>query len=245
MNLSAQPDNAGDSKRSRFDFAWLKLIIPIGTIVVVAVICLVIAILTSARRADEMAVKREQQLIQQAIVERGARMLRQVESVATTDRAAQALREKFDPQWVDEHLGHWLENFFDHDLVVIVDSSDRVEYARSRAGGDIASMPLPRALAAIRDFVRGRIDAAPAGALPVIAPPDAGKPSHSAGWIEQVMGKPAIVMAVAIGSEKELVTGNASAPIVLSVSCCKGSARTCNCPACALPRTRVLPPTAM
>ena len=110
MNLSAQADNAGESKRSRFDFAWLKLIIPIGTIVVVAVICLVIAILTSARRADEMAVKREQQLIQQAIVERGARMLRQVESVATTDRAAQALREKFDPQWVDEHLGRWLEN---------------------------------------------------------------------------------------------------------------------------------------
>ena len=114
-------------------------------------ICLVIAILTSARRADEMALKREQQLIQQAIVERGARMLRQVESVATTDRATQAVREKYDPQWVDEHLGRWLENFFDHDLVVIVDGSDRVEYARSRAGGDLASMPLPRALVAIRD----------------------------------------------------------------------------------------------
>lgn len=217
MNLSAQPDNAGDSKRSRFDFAWLKLVIPIGAIVVVAVICLVIAILTSARRADEMALKREQQLIQQAIVERGARMLRQVESVATTDRATQAVREKYDPQWVDEHIGRWLENFFDHDLVVIVDGSDRVEYARSRAGGDIASMPLPRALVAIRNFVRGGSDAAPAGALPVIGAQDAGKPSRSAAWIEQVMGKPAIVMAVAIGSGTELAAGNATAPIVLSV----------------------------
>jgi diguanylate cyclase (GGDEF)-like protein len=217
VNLSAQPDNAGDSKRSRFDFAWLKLVIPIGAIVVVAVICLVIAILTSARRADEMALKREQQLIQQAIVERGARMLRQVESVATTDRATQAVREKYDPQWVDEHIGRWLENFFDHDLVVIVDGSDRVEYARSRAGGDIASMPLPRALVAIRNFVRGGSDAAPAGALPVIGAQDAGKPSRSAAWIEQVMGKPAIVMAVAIGSGTELAAGNATAPIVLSV----------------------------
>jgi diguanylate cyclase len=217
VNLSAQPDDTGDSKQSRFDFAWLKLIIPIGTIVIVAVICLVIAILTSARRADEMALKREQQLFQQLIVERGARMLRQVESVATTDRATQAVREKYDPQWVDEHLGHWLENFFDHDLVVIVDGSDRVEYARSRAGGDMASMPLPRALVAIRDFVRGRSDAAPAGALPVIGAQDAGKPSRSAGWIEQVMGKPAIVMAVAIGSETELAARNAGAPIVLSV----------------------------
>jgi diguanylate cyclase (GGDEF)-like protein len=217
VNLSAQPDNAGDSKRSRFDFAWLKLVIPIGAIVVVAVICLVIAILTSARRADEMALKREQQLIQQAIVERGARMLRQVESVATTDRATQAVREKYDPQWVDEHIGRWLENFFDHDLVVIVEGSDRVEYARSRAGGDIASMPLPRALVAIRNFVRGGSDAAPAGALPVIGAQDAGKPSRSAAWIEQVMGKPAIVMAVAIGSETELAAGNVTAPIVLSV----------------------------
>jgi diguanylate cyclase (GGDEF)-like protein len=217
VNLSAQPDNAGDSKRSRFDFAWLKLVIPIGAIVVVAVICLVIAILTSARRADEMALKREQQLIQQAIVERGARMLRQVESVATTDRATQAVREKYDPQWVDEHIGRWLENFFDHDLVVIVDGSDRVEYARSRAGGDIASMPLPRALVAIRNFVRGGSDAAPAGALPVIGAQEAGKPSRSAAWIEQVMGKPAIVMAVAIGSETELAAGNVTAPIVLSV----------------------------
>jgi len=78
-------------------------------------------------------------------------------------------------------------------------------------------MPLPLALAAIRDFVRGRTDAAPAGALPVVAPQDAGKPSRSAGWIEQVTGKPAIVMAVAIGSEKELAAGNAGAPIVLSV----------------------------
>jgi diguanylate cyclase (GGDEF)-like protein len=78
-------------------------------------------------------------------------------------------------------------------------------------------MPLPRALVAIRNFVRGGSDAAPAGALPVIGAQDAGKPSRSAAWIEQVMGKPAIVMAVAIGSGTELAAGNATAPIVLSV----------------------------
>ena len=53
--------------------------------------------------------------------------------------------------------------------------------------------------------------------IAVIGAQDAGKPSRSAGWIEQVMGKPAIVMAVAIGSETELAAGNAGAPIVLSV----------------------------
>jgi diguanylate cyclase len=216
LSLSAQPDNAGDSKRSRFDFAWLRLIIPIGTIVVVAVICLIIAILTSARRADEMALKREQQLIQQSIVERGARMLRQLESVAATERATHAIRDHYDPQWVDEHLGHWLESFFDHDLVVVIDAADRVQYARSRLEGDVVHTPLPPTLVAIRDFMRGRIDV-PAGALPVIAAQDISKSSRSAGWIEQVLGKPAVAMAVAIGSDNELGAGNATAPIVLSV----------------------------
>jgi len=146
VNLSAQTEDAGDSKRPRFDFAWLKLIVPIGTIVAVAVICLIIAIVSSARRADEMAVKREQQLVQQAIVERGARMLRQVESVATTQRATQAISEKYDPQWVDEHLGRWLQSFFDHDLILVVDGSGRTVYSRSRATGEKANTPLPPAL---------------------------------------------------------------------------------------------------
>jgi diguanylate cyclase (GGDEF)-like protein len=217
VSLSAQPDNAGDSKRSRFDLAWLKLIIPIGTIVVVAVICLIIAILTSARRADEMALKREQQLIQQAVVDHGARVLRQLESVATTERATQAIRDHYDPQWVNDHLGTWLETFFDHDLVVLIDGADRVQYARSRAQGQLANTPLSPALVAIRDFVRGRTDAVPAGALPVLAAQDTGKPNRATGWIEQVKGRPAIAMAVAIGTDSELAAGNAVAPIVLSV----------------------------
>jgi diguanylate cyclase (GGDEF)-like protein len=217
VSLSAQTDDARDSKRSRFDFAWLKLIVPIGAIVGVAVICLVIAIISSARRADEMAVKRERELIQQAIVERGARMLRQVESVATTDRATQAIREQYDPQWVDEHLGRWLQNFFDHDLIVIVDGADRTAYARSRVAGETALTRLPPGLEAILNFMRGRVDAMPAGTLAVIAPPDAGKPTRSGGWIEQVMGKPAIALAVAIGPESKLAAGKAAGPIVLSV----------------------------
>jgi diguanylate cyclase (GGDEF)-like protein len=217
VNLSAQTEDAGDSKRPRFDFAWLKLIVPIGTIVAVAVICLIIAIVSSARRADEMAVKREQQLVQQAIVERGARMLRQVESVATTQRATQAISEKYDPQWVDEHLGRWLQSFFDHDLIVVVDGSGRTVYSRSRSTGDNANTPLPSALDPILDFVRGRINTVPAGALPVIAPQDAATPRRSAGWIMQVMGKPAIVLAVVIGPENDLGAGKAAAPVVVSV----------------------------
>jgi diguanylate cyclase len=224
VSLSAQTDDAGDSKRSRIDFARLKVIVPVAAIVAVAVICLVIAIVASARRADELAVKREQQLVHQAIVERGARMLRQLESVATTDRAMQAIREQYDPQWVDEHLGRWLQNYFDHDLIVIVDGTDRIAYARSRVAGDTALPRLPPELEAILNFVRRRIDAMPAGVLPVIAPPDAGNPTRSgSGWIERAMGGPAIVLAVAIGSQSEPATGKPAGPVVLSVKFIDGA----------------------
>ena len=52
----------------------LNLVMPIGVIVAVAVICVVVAVLTSAHRADEVSLDREQQLVQQAIVARGERM---------------------------------------------------------------------------------------------------------------------------------------------------------------------------
>ena len=223
MSLSAQPDNAEDGNRPRFDHAWLKLIVPIGAIVLVAVICLIVAIVTSARRADEMAIKREQQLVQEALVEGGARMLRQLESVAATDRAAQSMRDRYDPHWVDEHLGHWLENFFDHDVVVVVDGADRVRYVRARGAADVRSMPLPSTFATILDFARGRTDTVPAGALPVIASQEGSKVARSAGWIGQVRGHPAIVMAVAVGSESELAAGNRTAPLVLSVKFIDGT----------------------
>ena len=41
---SARPQIAEDSKRSRWDRARLRLIMPIGAIVAVAIVCLIVAI---------------------------------------------------------------------------------------------------------------------------------------------------------------------------------------------------------
>ncbi len=97
MGTSAQPDIAEDSNQSRWDRARLRLFLPIGLIVAVAVVCLIIAILTSARRADEVTLDREDQLLEQAIADRGTRVLREVESVAATNGATQKIREEYDP----------------------------------------------------------------------------------------------------------------------------------------------------
>jgi diguanylate cyclase (GGDEF)-like protein len=216
VNLSAQSDIAEDSKRSGWDQARLRLIVPIGVIVAVAIVCLVVAILTSARRTDEVWLKRDQQLIERAIEDRGAAVLREVESVAATDGATQAIRKHYDAQWADGRLGNWLEAFFDHDLVLVVDGFDHVEYARSRAAGDIGTIELPAPLTAILDLLRGRLNAMPAHALAVFAQ-DPRKPGRSTSLIERVTDKPAIVAAVAVGSDADIAAGNTGAPIVVSV----------------------------
>jgi diguanylate cyclase len=217
VNLSAQSDVAGASHWSRWDQVRLRLIVPIGTIVGIAIICLVVVILVSARRADEASLKRDQQLIQHALEGRGARVLRELESVAATAGATQAIRDSYDAPWVERRLGNWLEAFFDHDLILVVDGSDRVEFARSRASGDLGTIELPAPLTAVVNLMRGRLDAMPATALSVMGSHNPHKPGRATGWIEQVLDKPAIVAAVAVGSDSDLASGNAGAPIAVSV----------------------------
>jgi len=84
---SARPRIAEQDNWSRRDNAHLRLVVAIGVIAIVAIVCLVVAVLTSARRADEASLDRERQLIAQAIADRGARLLREVKSVAATPGA--------------------------------------------------------------------------------------------------------------------------------------------------------------
>jgi len=215
VTTSARPRVAGENNRSRRDRARLRLVVTIGVPAVVAIVCLVAAVLTSARRADEASLDRERQLIQQAIADRGTRILREVESVAATPDAKQAIRRDDDPQWVERRIGKWLEDFFDHDVVLVVDGSDRLQYTRFRASGDAGATELAKELAASFGFLRGR--RLPSDSLRLIAAPDAVEPGRSAVLIQHLPNGPAIVAAVAVGSDSDLASGNPSAPIVASV----------------------------
>ena len=215
MTTSARPRIAGENNRSRRDRARLRLVLTIGVPAVVAIVCLAAAVLTSTRRVDEASFDHERQLIQQAIADRGARILREVESVAATPDATQAIRRDDDPQWVERHIGKWLEDFFDHDVVLVVDGSDRLQYARFRASGDAGATELAKELAASFGFLRGRRP--PSGSVRPIVAPDAVKTGRSAVLIQHLPNGPAIVAAVAVGSDSDLASGNASAPIVASV----------------------------
>jgi diguanylate cyclase len=214
---SARPPIAEDNTLSHWHRARMRLIAPICAIVVIAIACLLVAVMTSARRADEVSVGREQQLIRDAIAARGVRILREVESVATTKRATQAIRVAYDPQWIEQQIGSWLESYFGVDLVLVVDGSDKVAYARSRLSGDLGVTDLPTGLAAVLDLLRGRLGVLPSRAMPLIAEQDPGQPGRATALIENFLDRPAIVAAVAVGSAGDLAHGNAAAPVVVSV----------------------------
>jgi diguanylate cyclase (GGDEF)-like protein len=214
---SAQSQIAGERQGSRWDRARASLVIPIVVIVAVAIVCIVVAVLASARRADEVSFNNERQLIRQGVVNHGERALRVVESAAATPRATLGIRVNYDPQWVERRVGQWLETFFKNDLVVIVDAADRIEYARSRTHADLAAVDLRAQLAPALDLLRGRLSGMPSPAIPVIAMQDPAKPGRSTALIQRFLDRPAIVSAVAVGSETDLALGNDSAPIVFAV----------------------------
>jgi len=214
---AARPDIAEDHERPRSDKARLRFVAPVGVIVAVAIVCIVVAVLTSAKRADEVSLTRERELVQEAITDRAARVLRQVESVAATTSAIRSIRGNYDAQWVDHRVGNWLQTFFDHDLVVVVDAFDRVEYARSGSGEAPDAVDWPMEFATILDLMRGRHSGPLRRAVPVVAAHDPLRPGRFAALIQRVRNRPAIVAAVAVGSAGDLAAGNPGAPIIVAV----------------------------
>jgi len=213
---SAQSPIAGERKGSRWDQVRVSLVMPIGVIVAVAIIGVVVAILTSARRADEVAFNTQQRLIHQALVDEGERALRQVQSVAATPQATASIRDRYDPEWADAHVGKWLQDFFKDDVVQIVGADDAIRYRRSRTDIEAGADDLNAALRPILDLLRGRLSALPDHAIAVTAAPDPAKPGRDAVLIQQFIGRPAIVVAVAVGSDADLAPGNSGVPMVIT-----------------------------
>jgi len=213
---AAQAQIAGGRKRSRWDKARLSLVLPIGAIVVVAIVCVVVAVLTSARRADEVSAGREQSLLQDAIVGKGTRLLRELESAAATERATSRIRNTYDSQWVARRA-QWLIDFYNEDVVAVVDGNDRITYTLFRAPADAASVDLGAQIASTLNLLRGRLDAVPEHAVAVLAKQDPAKPGRGTALIQRFMDRPAIVGAVAVGTETDLAAGNARAPIMVAV----------------------------
>jgi diguanylate cyclase (GGDEF)-like protein len=208
--------------RMSWDRARLSIVVPITVIVAVAILCIVAAVMTSARRADEVALEHEKRLLSRAIANHGERILRELESVTAIDDAVRHIRDRFDHDWVHNRIGLWLKNYFDHDFVFVADSQNHLSYAllgRNSVEPRWFNSIMPE-LAPTLDFVRGR-NAEPNNALRVSelrrgGQSDAARPAT---LIQKFLGRPAAVAAVTIAPTDQIGDKAAQqpAPVVVSV----------------------------
>jgi len=111
--------------------ARLRLVALVGAIVAAAIISVIFAVVTSARRADSVSIAREQQLLTRAVAHLGDKMLHELGSATTSSLALDRIRDQFDAAWVQRRVGWWLTRYFEHDLILVVDASDQVLYSHS------------------------------------------------------------------------------------------------------------------
>jgi diguanylate cyclase (GGDEF)-like protein len=207
------PSSIGEERKAvGWNHVRLSVVVPIGVIVALAIVCVVVAVLGSAQRADQVALETERQLFTRALANHGERILREIESVATSGSAARRIRAKYDPDWVQRRVGRWLETYFDHDFVFVADATDRLVYALlgHRSVDPNWFNTIRPDVTPVIDLLRGR-----AG-----ADADAtGKSSlHRAVLLQAFLGRPAIVAAVAVISpDDKAQSADEQAPLVLSV----------------------------
>lgn len=221
MLADARPDLAERSSPWVWQRARLSVVAPISIIVAVAIVCIVVAVLTSAQRANEVAFDQEKRLLTRSIVNHGERVLRELESIATTEQAVRNIREGRDPEWMQQGMGLWLKSFFDHDFVFVADPDDRLVYAllgRSSVDPRWFNSILPE-LAPTLDFVRGRAGSNPDRAIRISDSrrhSDHAQPK-SVAMVQRFLGRPAIVAAVLVLSQGGGGEEHATAPVALSV----------------------------
>src|SRR5262245_25522632 len=211
--LAAARSDIGDARaKVGWNHIRLSVVVPIGVIVAVAIVCVVVAVLGSARRADEVALDTERQLFTRALANQGERVLREIESVATSEVANRRIRVSFDAEWIETYVGLRLQSFFDHDFVFVTDAADRFLFASlgQRSVDPNWFNTIRPDVTPIFDLVRGRAGAGGGTA--------ANASSHRAVRLQAFLGRPAIVAAVAvIPPDDTSPHAEAEAPLVLSV----------------------------
>ena len=220
MPAIARPHTSDARQYTSWDRARLSVVVPIGVIVATAIVCIVVAVLSSAQRADVVAVDHEKQLFSRALSNYGERVLREVESVASSDGAIQHVRRSFDAEWAKQRVGIWLTTYFDHDYVFILGPGD--ELISSTVGHQFADMKwfatTRPGLAPVISHMRGR-DPSLTTAIRLDRVTQADNAAHrQIAVIRRLIGRPAVIAAAEVGPADGIqASNNNAAPIIVSV----------------------------
>jgi diguanylate cyclase (GGDEF)-like protein len=213
----SQPEKLrGTGKSSGWDRTRLGILVPLGVIVAVAIVCIVVAALTSAQRADEVAAFRERELLTRAIINHGEWSLRRLRDLVQSDVSVSAADIDQHPTAVQPSLRTWLSPLLDHRFAAIINSSGEIIYFQTggdRSRPELTSAAVP-SLHATLAYVRGETADIPAGALALADSSNSRTRNDLAGqaFLERIDGRLCVVTAVPLGPR-----GQARSPTIMTV----------------------------
>ena len=88
-------------------------------------------VLWSAQGVDERALARQTSLARHVIETELARIPHNQESVTVWDDSIYNTKLAFDAEWIDFNLGVWMNEYFGHDEIIVLDDRDQPIYAMS------------------------------------------------------------------------------------------------------------------
>jgi diguanylate cyclase (GGDEF)-like protein len=204
---SREPQIIANWQRAR-----LGVVVPLCVVVMVAIVCIVVAALTSARRANEVAVGQERRLLTRSIVNHAEWSLRRLHTVVESVAVIRNSDITGEPTAVQRRLSLSLQGLLDHDAVLVIDAADRpvfVQLGRSditpEQGQVILSEIMP-----IVGLLRGHRSALPDGTIRLFGEDISSKASDGAGsvFLKVVLDRVAVVTALALADGD----GKSSAP---------------------------------
>jgi diguanylate cyclase (GGDEF)-like protein len=198
----------------------MSVVVPIGVIVLIAIVCVVVAVLGAAQRADKVALDSERELFAKAFADHGERVLREAESITASERVTAGI--DVDPEQVQRRISRWLQTYFDHDVVFVVDASDSIIHTENNRQPIGLGRPdlVRRDLIPVIEHMRGRATAAPAGVFRVgrISSPPNSRTRRRVAFAQRFLDRPAIVAAVESGETKISAAGTSgAAPFIITV----------------------------
>jgi len=217
--VSGRPKPQTDRNYTSWDRARLSVVVPIGAIVAIAIMCIVVAVLSSAQRADEVASDHEKTLFSRALVNHGGRVLREVDNAVAAGDTVDHVRVVFDKAWAEQHVGLPLEKA-GHDFILILDGSDKPLLAMTPHPSTDEGWPgqIKGDIAPVLNFLRGRSSELPSAIRPDKPLPADGGAHPDAVVIGEFLHRPAIIAAAAVGPFGDIPASfDNSAPIVVSV----------------------------
>ena len=168
MADDTNPRTESAGQRASFpgwDRTRFGVLAPLGIVVAIAIVCIVVAALLSAHRADDVALDRERQLLARAVGTFGDWSFSRLKNLVESPASVSAEDIEQSPSLVQQRLGSWLGALADHNLVLVLNSQNEIAFSQRGIdpGDAILSKGVFARLQSLADSLRGREPARPAG----------------------------------------------------------------------------------